>query len=283
MKKKLIFLDLDGTLLTTDKRLTERNRAALAKAAEAGIMIIPATGRIYAGVPEEIKALPYIRYLLLANGATVYDRETDSVLYSAEIPADTALEVLNWLDGYPAIYDCYQDDQGYMTEEMWMKADRYAPGPAYLQMIRTLRRPVPDLKEHIRAGGRSVQKLQAFCETTEAQILVLNETAARFPGLAVSSSIARNVEINAAQANKGAALEALCDYLGIGTDEAVAFGDGSNDLSMIRAAGTGVAMGNSVPAVLDAADMIAPDNDADGVGCVIETLLEAGCSGCPDE
>ena len=81
------------------------------------------------------------------------------------------------------------------------------------------------------------------------------------------------MEINDARANKGAALQALCRYLGIGTEEAMAFGDGSNDLSMIRIAGTGVAMENGVQGVLDAADRIAPDNDADGVGCVIETIL----------
>lgn len=270
---RLIAMDLDGTLLTTDKRLTERNRTAMEKAAQAGIAIVPATGRIYAGIPEEIKALPFIRYLILANGAAVYDRDTDKVLYSAEIPAETVLEVLAWLDGFPVIYDCYQDGQGYMTAEMWERADRYAADPAHLRMIRTLRKPVPDLKEYIRACGRSVQKLQALCETTEMQALVLEKTAARFSGLVASSSVSRNVEINDARANKGAALQVLCDYLGIGTEATMAFGDGSNDLSMIWTAGTGVAMGNSTQAVLDAADRIAPDNDADGVGCVIESIL----------
>ena len=158
---RLIAMDLDGTLLTTDKRLTERNRSAMKKAAEAGIAVVPATGRIYAGVPDEIKALPFIRYLILANGATVYDREEDRILYRAEIPPDKAIDVLDWLDGFPAIYDCYQDNQGYMTAEMWDKADRYAPSPIYLRMIRTLRKPVPDLKEYLHAAGRPVQKLQA--------------------------------------------------------------------------------------------------------------------------
>ena len=272
-KIQLIAMDLDGTLLTTDKRLTERNRHALEKAAEAGIFVVPATGRIYAGVPEELRALPFIRYLILGNGATVYDREADRILYSAEIPPQTAVEVLDWLDGFPAIYDCYQDNQGYMTAEMWEKADRYAPSPVYLQMIRTLRKPVPDLKEHLRARGRSVQKLQAFCETDEVQAQVLEKTARRFSGLSVTTSIARNVEINDGRANKGAGLQALCDFLGIGTGTAVAFGDGFNDLSMIRTAGIGVAMGNSVQAVLDAADRIAPGNDEDGVGRVVEELL----------
>ena len=272
-KIQLIAMDLDGTLLTTDKRLTERNRHALEKAAEAGIFVVPATGRIYAGVPEELRALPFIRYLILGNGATVYDREADRILYSAEIPPQTAVEVLEWLDGFAAIYDCYQDNQGYMTAEMWEKVDRYAPSPVYLQMIRTLRKPVPDLKEHLRARGRSVQKLQAFCETDEVQAQVLEKTARRFSGLSVTTSIARNVEINDGRANKGAGLQALCDFLGIGTGTAVAFGDGFNDLSMIRTAGIGVAMGNSVQAVLDAADRIAPGNDEDGVGRVVEELL----------
>ena len=271
---RLIAADLDGTLLTTDKRLTEANRAALERAAEEGIWIVPATGRIYAGIPEEIKALPFIRYLILANGAAVYDRTEGRMLYSAEIIPETALEVAAWLDGFPeVIYDCYQDDQGYMTAEMWEKADRYAPSPVYLQMIRTLRRPVPDLKEHIRMRNRPVQKMQAFCETAEAQARVLEKTAARFPGLAVTSSVARNVEINEAQANKGAALAALCACLGIGTDEAAAFGDGSNDVSMIRTAGTGVAMRNGVREAIEAAVRIAPGNDEDGVGRTIMSLL----------
>jgi hypothetical protein len=270
---RLIAMDLDGTLLTTDKRLTARNRSAMEKAAEMGNYIVPATGRIYAGLPEEIRELPFIRYLILANGAAVYDREEDQVLYRAEIPQQTALQVFDWLDGFPAIYDCYQDGQAYMTAEMLKKADRYAPSPIYLKMILSLRKPVPDLKEQIRKRGGAVQKIQAFCQTVETQELVMQKTAERFPQLAVTSSIARNIEINDGRANKGAALQALCEYLGIGTEGAVAFGDGSNDLSMIRAAGIGVAMENGVQAAKDAADRIAPGNDEDGVGRVIEDLI----------
>lgn len=270
---RLIAMDLDGTLLTTDKRLTARNRSAMEKAAEMGNYIVPATGRIYAGLPEEIRELPFIRYLILANGAAVYDREEDQVLYRAEIPQQTALQVFDWLDGFPAIYDCYQDGQAYMTAEMLKKADRYAPSPIYLKMILSLRKPVSDLKEQIRKRGGAVQKIQAFCQTVETQELVMQKTAERFPQLAVTSSIARNIEINDGRANKGAALQALCEYLGIGTEGAVAFGDGSNDLSMIRAAGIGVAMENGVQAAKDAADRIAPGNDEDGVGRVIEDLI----------
>lgn len=271
---RMIAMDLDGTLLTDDKRLTDRNLAALERAAAAGIAVVPATGRIYAGLPEIIRGCPFIRYMILANGATVYDGETETVLYRAEISKEMALEVMSRLDGYPVIYDCYQDGKGWMTAEMWNRAELYAPSPFYLQHIRTLRKPVPDLKEHIRTTGKSVQKIQAFCRTTETQAQVLEGIRRSFPELAVTSSVARNVEINDGRAKKGAGLAALAEHLGIALSETIAFGDGTNDLSMIKTAGTGVAMGNAVPAVLEAADCITETNNDDGVGRMIERMLD---------
>lgn len=269
---RLIAADLDGTLLTTDKRLTERTERALRTAAEQGILIVPATGRILAGMPEEILRLPWIRYMILANGAMVWDREAETCLYRAEMSVETGLGVMAWLEGYPVIYDCYQDGQGWMTASMWEKAEAYAPSPFYLNHIRTLRKPVPELKAFLRGRGIPLQKIQAFCRTEETQQEILEKAAERFPGLAVSSSVTRNVEINDGKANKGAALLTLAEKLGIAPEETAAFGDGSNDLSMIRAAGTGIAMGNAVPPVKAAADRVTAGNDEDGVAVLAEEL-----------
>ena len=274
MKTGIIAVDLDGTVLDAEKKVTERTLAALEAAAESGIWVVPATGRILKGMPEEILKLGWIRYMILANGATVWDRETESCLYRAEISAETGLEVFRWLDGFPVIYDCYQDNQGWMTASMWENAEAYAPSPFYLQHIRSLRRPVPDLKEHIRRSGTSLQKIQAFCRTTETQREVIGRTAERFPQLAVSTSVARNVEINDGRANKGAALTALAERLGIPMGKVAAFGDGTNDLSMIRAAGMGVAMGNAAEEVKAAADRVTAGNGEDGVGIAVETLTK---------
>ena len=274
MKTGIIAVDLDGTVLDAEKKVTERTLAALEAAAESGIWVVPATGRILKGMPEEILKLGWIRYMILANGATVWDREAESCLYRAEISAETGLEVFRWLDGFPVIYDCYQDNQGWMTASMWENAEAYAPSPFYLQHIRTLRRPVPDLKEHIRRSGTSLQKIQAFCRTTETQRELIGRTAERFPQLAVSTSVARNVEINDGRANKGAALTALAERLGIPMGKVAAFGDGTNDLSMIRAAGMGVAMGNAAEEVKAAADRVTAGNGEDGVGIAVETLTK---------
>ncbi len=270
---RLVAMDLDGTLLTTDKKLTEENRSALERAAEAGIHLVPATGRIFAGLPEEIRAMSCIRYMILANGATVLDRETDMTLYQAEMDANTALEVMQFLDGFPVIYDCYQNGQGWMTASMYELAEWYAPSAFYLQHIRTLRKPVPDLKDHIRQNGTPVQKIQAFCQTVDTQSLLLKQAAIRFPALAVSTSVTRNIEINDGRAHKGAALQALAGHLGLAAEETMAFGDGINDISMLQAAGLGVAMANAAPDVLAVADAVAPGNDENGVSRMLNAVL----------
>ena len=270
---RLIAFDLDGTLLTTNKELTRRTRAALCAAADAGIHLVPTTGRIFMGLPEEIREMPFIRYAICANGAAVFDRTEGKDLYSAEIPVEKAVEVMSWLDQFDVLYDCYMDNQGWMTESMWDKAPEYASIPYLVSSIRRLRHPVPELKAFLREYGGSVQKIQSFQKTVEMQHFLIEETGRRFPELAVSTSVLRNVEINHADANKGKALLVLAEKLGLCRRQTMAFGDGLNDVSMIREAGSGVAMSNACDAVLAVADRVTLSNDEDGVAAVIEELL----------
>ena len=75
--KKYIFFDLDGTLLTTDKILTERTKKALEAAADQGVVLVPATGRPLCGLPKELLALPFIKYAVTANGARILETKTE--------------------------------------------------------------------------------------------------------------------------------------------------------------------------------------------------------------
>ena len=268
---KLIALDLDGTLLTTDKRLSVRNRAALQAASRQGVFIVPATGRIFRGLPRFILDWPFLKYAILSNGAAIYDVENDKMLCRTEIPLAQALEIMTWLDGQPVIYDCYMDGRGYMTRTMWQQIDRYAWSPIVVEYMKSIRRPVPELKAFLRDQGRDIQKVQAFCRDEDTQRRLLEHMP--FPGIAVSSSVPRNLEINHESATKGQALLSLAGRLGLKREQVMAFGDGLNDISMIENAGIGVAMGNAVDEVLRAADKITATNDEDGVAAVIEGLL----------
>ncbi len=80
MRPKLILTDLDGTLLREDKSLSPANRAALEWAAAQGAEIVVSTGRLYTGIPQELRDLPFLRYFILMNGAKVYDRQTGQTL-----------------------------------------------------------------------------------------------------------------------------------------------------------------------------------------------------------
>ncbi len=269
-KIKLILLDLDGTLLTRAKTISPRNYAALERCAKAGIHIVPSTGRFYEGMPEVVRALPFVRYVVAVNGAQVYDVKEDNVLCRAEIPPEQAAEVFRELDTLPVIYDCYQNNWGYMSERLYARIDEFITEPAVKRMVKELRRPVPDLTDYILSGQHSVQKIQMFFADMNRRAAELQRLPRVFPTLAVSSAITNNIEINAQKANKGEALRFLCRHLNLSTAEAMAMGDGTNDLSMIKVAGVGVAMAAADPALLTAADFITADAEEDGVARAIE-------------
>lgn len=262
---RIIALDLDGTLLSSGKELSAVNLAALQRAAAAGIEIVPTTGRFYGGMPQVIRDLPFIRYVITVNGAEVADLRTGEVLYRAELPWQQAVDIMRFLDGYPVIYDCYQGNEAFMTAAQKERIDEMTSSPHYRKMLRELRQPVPELKRVLTERKTDVQKVQFFTRHTEVRQQLMKELPLRFSQLYVSSSLSDNVEINQLHANKGEALRALTRHMGLKREQTLAFGDGLNDLSMLREAGIGVAMSNACAEAKALAQWIAPSCDEDGV------------------
>ena len=276
MNVKLIAFDLDGTLLDDDKHLPPENLAALQAAHAQGIFLVPATGRILKALPEELLAPGLFRYFIFANGALVYDLQEQQALYRARIEPELAVRLCTYMDTLPVLYDCYRGDCGYMTQWMYDRAPEFfETEPHILKLVKSLRRPVPDLKQKIQEDGLPLEKLQMFFrpEYMDERARQLELVPKLFPELIASSSLRNNIEINSARAGKGNALRALCEKLDLDTSESVAFGDGLNDADMLRAAGRGCAMQNAVPAVREAADVTVETNNDAGVGKEIFRLL----------
>ena len=273
---RLIALDLDGTLLDSQKRLSAVNRDALARAAAKGVLVVPTTGRFFGMMPPAVRDLPFVRYAITINGAQVYDRATGTAIVREEIPLTAALAIMELLDGYDVVYDCYRSNWGWMTQSLQARAADYATNEHYLRMVREFRKPVPELKAHLRATASEgdVQKIMLFARNAEsggaeepAHVLadIRREVAARFPGIRVTSSTTNNLELNIASAHKGNALRRFAERLGLTLGNCMAFGDGMNDLTMVEAAGLGIAMANAEDEVKRVAKDVTLSNDEDGV------------------
>ena len=273
----IVALDLDGTLLDSQKRLSEANRSALERAAAEGVQVVPTTGRFFGMMPAVVRDLPFVRYAITVNGAEVYDRVEDKVVVREEIPLDMAIGIMEILDGFDIIYDCYRNGWGWITAALQQKAAEYTPDEHYLKAVREFRHPVPELKAHLRATAAEgdVQKVMLFArkdgDTTSVLEGIRREVGDRFPDIRITASTRNNLELNIASANKGRALGRLAEYLGLTLANCMAFGDGLNDLTMIEAAGVGVAMANAVDEVKRAAKVVTASNDEDGVA---KTVLE---------
>lgn len=275
MKPKLILTDLDGTLLRDDKSLSPANCTALVRAAAQGAEVVVATGRFFGGIPRELLELPFLRYFILMNGAKVYDRREDRVLYRSEIPLAQAERVMDLLEPLDCTVDCYQNDVGWMERRYFDHLDYYVTDPVSRAMVRSHRRPVDDLRAQVRAGGDTVQKMQAYFPHLELRPRVMALLRREVPGVVQSVSLPTNLELNAAGATKGAALAALCRALGVDPLDTAAFGDGTNDVSMLAAAGVGVAMANGAPETRQAADLVTVSNQEDGVALVLDRWFAA--------
>lgn len=272
---KLIALDLDGTLLNSKKELSAESYAALEQAAAKGIYIVPCTGRFFKAMPECIRALPFLKYAITINGAEVYDVDGDKSLYSAPIAPERADEIFAALDTLPVIYDCFQDNWGWIDLEFYKVCEQYSPPDMSREYIRRLRSPVENFRQTIKARNRGVQKIQMFFLDLQLRLQMLEELPKWFPDINVTASLSNNIELNSRDAHKGKALLELCRCLQIDPSQTMVFGDGLNDLTMLQTAALSVAMGNAVPQAKAVADYVTDTNDNDGVAKAIRRFCLA--------
>ncbi len=272
MEIRLIAFDLDGTLLRPDKTIAPRTMQALLRAREKGVLLVPATGRLYATLPEELKDEALVEKMILVNGAEVYDNRKKTAIARAELTAAQAQALCGALQKLPVLTGIYQNGQGWMAREEYERLPQVMRDETVLALVYRAFRPTDDLFAQIGAGG-SVQKVIAYFQTQEEKQRYLEILKAQYPQYAVSSAFAINIEFNAANATKGDALKTLCERLGLLAAQCMAFGDDLNDCTMLRAAGLGVAMQNAAEAVKACADAVTQSNAEDGVAQMIERVL----------
>lgn len=272
MDIKLIALDLDGTLLNSKKQLSKENRKALTECIQNGILVVPCTGRTADGIPSEIKDIDGIRYAIATNGAVIHDLKENAVLDTRMLTWEKAMELLEFVDNYPVMYDPYIEGRGITEPKFFENLSDYCLTDALQDLVKKTRDLHPSIIDYVRNIRKPVEKINLFFPDMEGRARLraeLNKQA----DILVTSSIPNNLEINALGASKGEAIHRLADLLGIDRAQTMAIGDGENDFTMIRMAGVGVAMKNASEELQAEANYVTETNDDDGVAAAIYRLV----------
>ncbi len=268
---KLIASDLDGTLLRSDKTISQETIDTLYQLNAKGILFVPSTGRTHKELPKDILNLPFLHYGLCVNGGGIFDYKKNEYIYEKTIDKQTALDILNFsktLEVYPSFV---------------MKGNRYICANKENQILDDIKKiAVPsiiqtsygchDMETFIQESKQDVQKFLFYSKDESLTKDIVLKFSNAFPNLSICCSGPLYIEVNAASINKGNALQILCQHLQIDLQDTIAFGDASNDIDLLKRAGCAVAMSNGTEEVKQYADIIADRNDHDGLKKILQSI-----------
>lgn len=259
---RLIAVDLDGTLLRSDKTISERTVEALRQVRGRGFTVVPVTAR----PPRFLRKLALDREIfdvaICCNGALVYDVPGETIIeHRALEPAD-ALRIVTLLrETLPEL--CFAAELGL----------RYGWDSRYACLPGALLDPDGIVAEVDSLLTEPVTKLIARHPSLAFDLLLDSARSLALGECEITHSSTEFIEISRRGVDKAAALIDFTARLGLSPAEVIAFGDMPNDLPMLRWAGHSIAVANAHPDVLSTVDAVTASNDEDGVAVMLEQLL----------
>ena len=271
MEKKILFLDLDGTLLNDQKQITAGNRSAVKEALARGHRVVVASGRPLKNSLAQARRLGLAGegcYVIAYNGATIYDCSREEPVFRRTLE----LEDLYRLFDEARRRGCYI--QTYDREDVvFEEGGDIEIARQYCEISELDYRMIRDVRQDVKNAPGKALMIDYHNPALLAEMAKwIGENMAGRVDCFFSSECF--LEAVVAGMNKGMAVTALCELLGVPVADTVAAGDQANDISMIKAAGIGAAMANGTPEVRAAADYVTQrDNNHDGVEEIIRKFL----------
>ena len=262
---KAVFLDLDGTLLDNEKKISKENISAIEKAKEKGVLVCICSGR-QIDITRKFKELAHAsKYMICSNGAIIYDDDSHEELFSAYIDKASCKKVYDYVEsnGLVARFDT--------------KYGRFVNNDSLNSSSEiVITEGIDDFFEHnnviqLSVAGNSFDEIDKAIADLNIEnsytIKLVNRYSEIYPfNYCCFSCINKN-------ASKGNAIIGLCKYLKIDIKDIIAIGDELNDLSMIKTAGLGVAMGNAFEEVKKVANEVTKTNMENGVAHIINKYI----------
>lgn len=268
---RLIVTDLDGTLLSSRSRLSLSTRWAIRRAREAGIRVVPCSGRYFPGTRAIAWRAGMGDLLIVGNGAQVRTFAGE-ILFQRLLEPTDCVNVLNIARKWSLACNLYAGDTIYAQApnrvlDYYRKLNRTLPTDYYCPCV-----IVDDLSRIIEKQADALLKMELL-PVSEGAADELRALGGRSPQLAFEGNWRTSLEAHAAGVDKGTGLKFAAAYYGLSPAETLAFGDGENDVPLLQAAFAGAAMGNAVEQARVAADFVVPDNDHHGVARTIRKYI----------
>jgi hypothetical protein len=263
---------MDGTLLNSNGKISDRNIKAVKLAHEKGVKVTICTGRVYTSAAYYGDLIGVKVPIIALNGAYIKEKDRDEVIYKSVLGKEKCNKILNILKKYD-IYPHFNAPDIIFTEKIIYSSEGYSKQNEELPEKWKIKIQVSkDWDSIFEKYGDSIIKCIAIDDDLE-KIKAAKKELKQHDEFEVVSSSSNNIEIMCKGVSKGRAVEVLAGFYGIKREEIMCIGDNENDISMIKYAGLGVAMGNAEETLKNIADFITDNNDEDGVAKAIEKFI----------
>ena len=274
MKRKkisLIALDMDGTLLMSDKSIHPDTISDIAFAAEQGVRMVYCSGRDIVELEPYTGDLPQIRYGICASGSFVYDFQEKKNIFRLAVPQETVLEIIRLVGEKTGMIHFLGDGKSITCREQIEHMEDYRMG-IYKELYRRVATAVESMQEEALRHD-SIAKVNIYFRSAEDRDMAFQKL--KHLPLSFARAEETSLEMTAPGVSKALGLEKLAEHLGIPMEETAGIGDSDNDSAVLKAAGLSVAMGNAEDKIKEMCDLLTDDNDHNGVGKAIRQIIGA--------
>ncbi|MEH7110249.1 Cof-type HAD-IIB family hydrolase [Bacillus sp. JJ1764] len=281
---KLIAIDLDGTLLSSNNEISTENIEALREAQNQGNIVMICSGRAPEDIQQIMQKYDFSCPLAGSNGTVI--QADGKLLDSISMNKEDVIKVAEKLDDHRVPYRVYTNHGIYvpgdwterisenkekinvegLTDDMYR---RMTEQPQKSNLIKNFANYMDLFNE----SDLTVQKFFILTVNTDIKSK-LASIFGRIPNIVTTTSGPWNLEVMDQDGNKGYALKKMAEYFSIPLEDTVAMGDNFNDAPMLQVAGLSIAMGNADPQVKEMSDRVTLSNDENGVAHAIETYIE---------
>lgn len=271
---KLAATDLDGTLISSNGEISNENFEAMENAMNNGLYVVPTTGRSFYEMPESLREKKTYTHCICSNGAVIFDRDGKEIWKSTFSKAET-MELFSILSEYDTMIEVYTKGTP-VTEKSKLKKEsyiHYRVEENYHDVLTATRKGTENLESFLTENDEGAEMFNIFFSDADERKEAF-ERIGKLNNVELTTSMESNMEILQRSVNKGSSLTMLCEKLNVKKEGVMAMGDSRNDLTLLSAAGTALAVANACDDLKQVADEVICSCDESAMAYALSRFVQ---------